>query len=72
VRYPSGKNIDLQTKTRARTFIMVLAFVAFVYFYKEIAMVATCLGYIFFGLIRHWRRARVAAARLKDASPKSM
>jgi CDP-diacylglycerol--serine O-phosphatidyltransferase len=59
IRYPSGKTVDLQTKTRLRTFIFVLLFIGLVILYKEIAFVATCLVYIFFGLFRHLRRAQV-------------
>lgn len=58
VRYPSGKRIDLQTKTRLRTFVAVLGIAALIVFYKEIGMLCLCLGYISFGLVRHWRRPR--------------
>jgi len=61
VRYPSGKQVDMQTKTRPRTLLLVLTVIALVVFYREIALVGICLGYIFFGLFRHWRRPRVAA-----------
>jgi CDP-diacylglycerol--serine O-phosphatidyltransferase len=56
VRYPSGKKVDLQTKTRARTFVMVLVVCGLIVLFKEIAGLCVCLGYIFFGLIRQWRR----------------
>jgi len=36
--------------------------------YKEIAVLAAFLGYIFFGLFRHWRRPR-AAGRPKLPMP---
>jgi CDP-diacylglycerol--serine O-phosphatidyltransferase len=58
VRYPSGKNVDMQTKTRLQPFIIVLVGIGFVIFYKEIAALGLCLGYIFFGLFRHVRRGR--------------
>lgn len=58
VRYPSGKNIDLQTKTRLMPFVGFLIFAGAVVMFKEFAVLGTALGYIFFGLIRHWRRAR--------------
>jgi CDP-diacylglycerol--serine O-phosphatidyltransferase len=58
VRYPSGKNIDLQTRTRLLPFVGFLIFVAALVSFKEFALLAAALGYIFFGLIRHWRRAR--------------
>jgi len=61
VRYPSGKGIDLQTTTRLRTFLAVLIVIGAVIVFKEIAMLAICLGYVFVGLFRHWRRARAAA-----------
>lgn len=56
VRYPSGKGIDLQTKMKFRSFAVALILVGLVLFFKEYALLAVCLGYIFFGLIRHWRR----------------
>ena len=56
VRYPSGKGIDLQTQMKFRTFAVALALLGLILFYKEFALLAVCLGYIFFGLIRHWRR----------------
>lgn len=58
VRYPSGKNVDLQTRTRVRTFVIVFLVIGLVVFYKEIAALGICLGYIFFGLVRHLRRGR--------------
>ena len=60
VRYPSGKNLDLQTQTRPRTFVALVLVLGLVVIYKEIAFVCLCLGYIFFGLVRHWRRTRAA------------
>ena len=56
VRYPSGKGIDLQTRMKLRTFAVALAIVGLVVFFKEYALLAVCLSYIFFGLIRHLRR----------------
>jgi CDP-diacylglycerol--serine O-phosphatidyltransferase len=60
VRYPSGKKVDLQTETKLRRLAGVVVFAGFIYMFKEVAFVCTCLGYIFFGLIRHWRRHRLA------------
>jgi CDP-diacylglycerol--serine O-phosphatidyltransferase len=56
VRYPSGKQIDLRTKTKLTTLILYITFGAAVVRFKEYGMFFVCLGYIFFGLIRHWRR----------------
>ncbi|MFH1499872.1 MAG: CDP-diacylglycerol--serine O-phosphatidyltransferase [Verrucomicrobiota bacterium] len=60
VRYPSGKQIDLQTRTNLVTFILILGVAATVVIFKEYGMIGVCLGYIFYGLIRHFRHpARV-------------
>ncbi|MDB6126194.1 MAG: CDP-diacylglycerol--serine O-phosphatidyltransferase [Verrucomicrobia bacterium] len=56
VRYPSGKGVDLQTRTRLQPFVMFLAVAGLMVLFKEIALLCTCLAYIFFGLIRQWRR----------------
>jgi CDP-diacylglycerol--serine O-phosphatidyltransferase len=56
VRYPSGKQIDLRTKTKLTTLIVYISVAAAVVRFKEYAMFFVCLGYIFFGLLRHWRR----------------
>ncbi|MBS0663037.1 MAG: CDP-diacylglycerol--serine O-phosphatidyltransferase [Verrucomicrobia bacterium] len=58
VRYPSGKGVDLQTRTRLQPFVLLLALVALLVVFKEIGLLCVCLGYIFFGLIRHWRRSK--------------
>ncbi len=58
VRYPSGKNLDLQTQTKLRPFIGFLVVAGLVVLYKEIAVLGLCLGYIFFGLFRYVRRGR--------------
>jgi CDP-diacylglycerol--serine O-phosphatidyltransferase len=62
VRYPSGKKVDLQTQTRLRTFVLMILLIGLMLVLKEVAFMALCLGYIFFGLVRHWRRGRVAKA----------
>lgn len=58
VRYPSGKNVDMQTKTRLRTFIVLVCGIGLVIFYKEYAVLGLCVGYIFYGLFRYLRRGR--------------
>ena len=58
IRYPSGKGVDLQTRMKLRTFAGGLAILALLGLYKEYALLGVCLSYIFFGLIRHWRRPR--------------
>lgn len=56
VRYPSGKQIDLRTKTKLTTLVIYIAVGAAVIKFKEYGMIALCLSYIFYGLFRHWRR----------------
>lgn len=56
VRYPSGKNVNMQTRTRIGPFIGVIVVAALVIFYKEVGFLVICLGYVLFGLVRHWRR----------------
>jgi CDP-diacylglycerol--serine O-phosphatidyltransferase len=58
VRYPSGKNVNMQTQTRMRPFVGMLVIIGLVIFYKEYAALGICLGYIFFGLFRYVRRGR--------------
>jgi CDP-diacylglycerol--serine O-phosphatidyltransferase len=58
IRYPSGKHVDLQTKTRLLPFVALMVFIAGVMLFKEVAILCATLGYIFFGLFRHWRRRR--------------
>lgn len=56
VRYPSGKNVNMQTQTRIKPFVGLLVLASLVVFYKEIGFLVICLSYVLFGLIRHWRR----------------
>src|ERR1017187_5247655 len=60
VRYPSGKNVDMQTRTRLRTFFFLLVLVGLVLLFKEVALLGLFLAYIFYGLYRRWRRPRPA------------
>ena len=60
VRYPSGKQIDFQTKTKITTLILYVIVAAAVVVYKEFGMLACCLGYIFYGLVRHLRNPPAA------------
>jgi len=72
VRYPSGKNVDLQTQTKLRPFILLLTVIGLVIFYKEVAVLGICLAYIFFGLFRHLRRSRQPATVPKETHPNSV
>ncbi len=53
IRYPSFKSVDWNTKVRLRTFILMLTIAAFVYLYRQYALVLTFLGYLFYGVVRH-------------------
>lgn len=66
VRYPSGKQIDLRTRTQLTTWILLVAVAAAVIRFKEYGMLAACLGYLFFGLFRHIRRKPDVSA---DSNP---
>jgi CDP-diacylglycerol---serine O-phosphatidyltransferase len=68
IRYPSGKQVDLQTKTRLTSFVIFLSVAAAVIIFKEIAMLLVMLGYVFFGLGRHVRRQRAAARARRRAT----
>lgn len=65
IRYPSGKQIDLQTKTRLTTFVLVGAVAAAVIVFKEYGMFIACLTYIFYGIVRHLRHRSRTALRTK-------
>jgi CDP-diacylglycerol--serine O-phosphatidyltransferase len=58
VRFPSGKQVDLQTRTKLTTFVVLVVLVGLIFLFKEVFLLCCALGYIFFGLIRHWRRSR--------------
>lgn len=68
VRYPSGKQIDFQTKTKLTTLILYVVAGAAIVVYKEFGMLVCCLGYIFFGLTRHLRR-KPKLASSPDSNP---
>jgi len=64
IRYPSGKQIDWQTKTRIRTFVIVLVSVALIWRMREQAFFFLFLGYVVYGMVAHWQRnARLTRMR---------
>jgi len=69
VRYPSGKTVDLQTKTKLRTFVAILVCAGVIVLYKEVALLGLCLAYLFYGLIGHWRRKRKGHVNPTGSSP---
>ncbi len=58
IRFPSGKQIDLQTKTKLTSFVLFGVVTAAVIAFKEYGMIIACLSYILYGVIRHLRRRR--------------
>lgn len=58
VRYPSGKNVGVETKTKLGTFFVLLLIVLCLILFKEVGLLAVCYGYLFFGIARHLRRSR--------------
>ncbi len=65
VRYPSGKNIDMQTKMRLLPFVGLLVVVGIIYQFREFGLVVAAMAYISYGLVRHWRRK----TSLKNTQP---
>lgn len=56
IPYPSGKQIDLQTKTPLPSFVLFLVAAGAIVSFKEIGMLIVMLSYIFFGIFRSFRR----------------
>jgi CDP-diacylglycerol--serine O-phosphatidyltransferase len=69
-RYPSGKKVDFQTRTRMRTFVALIVLIGLVLVFKEYAFLALCLGYIFFGpTFARQARNKERAARAGRPAP---
>ncbi len=68
VRYPSGKKVDMQTQTRLEDLrgSSWSCSWAWSIMYKEVSLLCICLAYVFYGLIRHWRRPRPGAASARQ------
>jgi CDP-diacylglycerol--serine O-phosphatidyltransferase len=56
VRYPSFKQVNWETRTRFRTFVVVFVVLALVWKLKEVAFFFVFLGYIAYGLFAHYQR----------------
>jgi CDP-diacylglycerol---serine O-phosphatidyltransferase len=59
IRYPSFKQVDWQTKTRFRTFVVIIVVAGCIFWLQELTFISLFLAYIFFGVIRHIRRAKL-------------
>ncbi|MCF3651436.1 CDP-diacylglycerol--serine O-phosphatidyltransferase [Synoicihabitans lomoniglobus] len=55
ISYPSGKQIDMQTKTPLTSFVLFLAAASAIVAFKEVGMLVVMLGYIFWGIYRSLR-----------------
>ncbi len=55
IRYPSGKQIDMQTKTPLVSLVLVVSAAGAIIAFKEVGMLVVMLGYIFYGLFRSLR-----------------
>ena len=64
VRYPSGKQVDLQTRTKLSTFVLLVAIAGVIMLFKEFGLLACTLSYIFYGLLRRTRLPRKPAGSL--------
>lgn len=69
VNYPSGKQIDLRTRTQLTTWILLVITTAAVVRFKEYGMLICCLLYIFYGLFRHLKSKSTPTTTNTPASP---
>lgn len=57
IRFPSFKQVNWETRTRFRTFVLVFVGVALLWRLREVAIFFIFLGYVGYGLFAHYRRA---------------
>ncbi len=57
IRYPSFKQVNWETRTRLRTFVLVVVVAALVVKWREVASFFLFLGYITYGLFTHYQRS---------------
>jgi CDP-diacylglycerol--serine O-phosphatidyltransferase len=62
----------MMTQTKMRPFLGILTAIGLVLLFKEVAVLGLCLGYIFFGLIRHFRRSRRPVAEPTTPPPTTL
>ena len=80
IRYPSGKKVDLQTRTRLRGFAAFIVLAGLLVLYREVAMLGICLCYIFFRpdpafwrrQRRRWRLAAAMARKLCEEAARRL
>ena len=69
IRYPSFKSVDWNTKVRLRTFILLLAFGAIIFMYRQYALVLLFIGYLIFGVVRHLLMLQRIRRQSRPAKP---
>lgn len=68
ISYPSFKEIDWQTSTRVRTFILLILSLGVAFLFKELFFAILFFCYISYGPIRHLSRVYRAKKRLQRSS----
>lgn len=58
VRYPSFKTLGSHTQVNIRGFIFLFFLITAIFFFHFLAIALVFLGYIFYGLVRHFNRLR--------------
>lgn len=66
IRYPGFKQIDWHTRARFGTFLGVLIVAAFIFFFRQVALVFLFLAYILFGVARHLLGVQRRRKRLRE------
>jgi len=56
IRFPSGKNLGMQTRIRARYFVLLPIGIGLLVYFRSYAFLGMCLVFIFFGIFRHIKR----------------
>ncbi|MDR1011584.1 MAG: CDP-diacylglycerol--serine O-phosphatidyltransferase [Opitutaceae bacterium] len=56
IRFPSGKNLGMQTRIRIRYFVLLFIAAGLIFYYREFAFLGLCVAFLLFGIIRHVKR----------------
>jgi CDP-diacylglycerol--serine O-phosphatidyltransferase len=59
IRFPSGKNLGMQNRIRARYFVLLIIAIVLLVYYRSYAFLGMCLAFITFSIVRHLRRKLV-------------
>jgi CDP-diacylglycerol--serine O-phosphatidyltransferase len=58
IYYPSFKKVDWNTQAKWRTFLVSMTILSLIALLRDIALAVIFLGYVFFGMSRHFTRKR--------------